>query len=85
MAVSGVLGAAGSTSRAHHKSATRTPAVINSKSEEVGRGAGKLAAPNAHEVYHQILPGPSVQGETTGTTAEEELAWVEGSEEGATW
>jgi len=44
-----------------------------------------VAVPNAHEVYHQILPGPSVQGETTGTTAEEELAWVEGSEEGATW
>jgi hypothetical protein len=44
-----------------------------------------VAVPKAQEVYHQILPGPSVQGETTGTTAEEELPWVEGSEEGATW
>ncbi len=59
-------------------SGSRQHAMINPRQWDV-------AVPNAHEVYHQILPGPSVQGETTGTTAEEELAWVEGSEEGATW
>jgi hypothetical protein len=66
-----------STSRAHQRSATRIPTACNDKSEG-------LVIPNPHEVYHQVLQGPSIQGETTGTTAEEELPWAEGSEEGAT-
>jgi hypothetical protein len=39
-----------------------------------------LAAPIAHEVYHQFLPGPSVQKGWMGTTAQGQLAWIEGSE-----
>jgi hypothetical protein len=81
MAVSGALGAAGSTSRAHHKSATRTPDGINCKSEAVGRGAGKLAAPNAHEVYYQSPLGSSVQRVFMGTIAQGKLPWDEGSED----
>ncbi len=80
MAVSGVLGAAGSTSRAYHKSATRTPVVINNKSEAEGRGAGKLAAPNAHEVYHQSPLGSSAQRVLMGAIAQGKLPWNEGSE-----
>ena len=82
MDVNGVLEAAGSTSsRARHKSATKTRVGIDDKSEAAGRGAEKLAAPYVHEVYHQFLPGPSVQKELMGTTAQGQLPWVEGSEE----
>jgi hypothetical protein len=84
MAVSGVLGAAGSMSRAHHKSATRTPEGINSKSEAVRRGAGKLAAPNACEVYYQSPLGSSVQRVLMGTIAQGKLPRYEGSEDGLT-
>ena len=80
----GVLEAAESTSRAHKKPATETPASINDKSEAARRGAGMLAAPTAHEVYHQYLPGPSVQEALVGTTAQGQLPWVEGREENAT-
>jgi len=81
----GVSEAAGSTSRARQKSATRTPVEVYGKSEAAGRGAGKLAAPKAHEVYHKFLPGPSVQQELVVTTAQGELPWIEGSAEEATW
>ena len=80
----GVLEAVGSTSRALQKSATRTLDEIYGKSEAAGRGAGRLAAPNAHEVYHQFQPGPSVQKELVGITAPGELPWIEGSVEEAT-
>ena len=80
---SGVLEAAGSTSRAPLKSATETPVEVSAISEAVGRGAGMLAAPNAHEVYHQLLPGPSVQ-ELAGTIALGEPSQIEGSEVEAT-
>ena len=79
----GVLEAAGSTSRARHKSATKTPVSISCISEAVGRGAGRLAAPNAHEVYHQFLPGPSVR-ELAGTTALGKPPRIVGSEQEAT-
>jgi hypothetical protein len=79
----GVLEAAGSTSRVPPKSATETPEEISNIFEAVGRGAGMLAAPNVHEVYHQFLPGPSVQ-ELAGTTAPGEPSRIEGSEVGAT-
>jgi len=79
--VNGVLKAAGSTSRARQKPATRTPVRIYGKSEAAGRGAGMLAAPIAHEVYRQFLPGPSVQEALMGATAQGQLPWIEGSEE----
>lgn len=79
-----VLGAVGSTCRARQKPSTRTPEQINRISEAAGRGAGKLPATNAQEVYHQFLPGPSVQGGLMGTTVQGQLPWMEGSEEGVT-
>ena len=80
MRKTGVLEAAGSTSRARQKPAGKTPVRIHGKSEAAGRGAGMLAAPIAHEVYHQFLPGPSVQGASVGTSAQGQLPWIEGSE-----
>ena len=53
----GVLEAAGSTRRARQKPADRTPTEIRDISEATERGARMLAAPIAHEVYHQFLPG----------------------------
>ena len=84
MTTNGVLGVAGFTSRACQKAATRIPVGQNSKSEAARRGAGKLAARNAHEVYYRLLPGPSVQ-ESTEATVQEQPPWVEGSEWGAMW
>ena len=72
----GALEAAGSTSRPR---GTRTPVRLNRKFEAVGRGAGRLAAASAHELYYQLLPGPSVQ-ELMGATAQGKLPWDEGSE-----
>src|SRR6266850_3944735 len=80
----GVLEVAGFTSRARQKSATKTLVENRRKSEAAGRGAGKLAVPNAHEVYHEFLPGPSVQ-ELVVTTAQGEQPWIEGSTGEATW
>ena len=84
MANRGVLEAAGSTSRARHKSSTKIPVQINHKSKAAGPGAGRLAAPNAQGVYHQSLPGPSARKELVGTTVQDQLPWAEGSEEEAT-
>jgi len=72
----GALEAAGSTSR---PCGTRTPIGLIDKSEVVGRGAGRLAAPGTQELYHQLLLGPSVQ-ELMGATAQGKLPWFEGSE-----
>ena len=80
MKKNGVLEAAGSTRRAHQRPTDRTPTSIDSTSEATRRGAEMLAAPIAHEVYHQFLPGPSVQEGWMGTTAQDQLAWIEGSE-----
>jgi hypothetical protein len=60
------------------RSATRTPVGILDTSEAVGRGVGMLAAPSAHEVYHQLPPGPSVQ-KLMGTNALGEPSQIEGS------
>jgi hypothetical protein len=76
-----VLEAAGSTSRARHKPATRSLTGSNGKSLATGRGAEGLAAPNVQDVYHQFLSGPSVQTELVGTTARGPSLWIEGSEE----
>jgi hypothetical protein len=78
MADRGVLEAAMSMSRAHHKSSTKNPVVI--ESEAAGREVGRLAAPNAQEVYYQSPPGPSVREVLVGTTEQDQLPWVEGSE-----
>jgi hypothetical protein len=78
----GVLDAAGPSSRARHKPAARTPSRFNNPSKTAGRGVGMLAAPTAHEVDHQSLPGPSVQQELVWPTAPETSTWVEGSAEG---
>ena len=53
----GVLEVAGSTMRSYQKPTDRTPTGITDISEATRRGAGMLAAPIAHEVYHQSLPG----------------------------
>ena len=83
MAINGVLGAKGHTSRAR-KPSTRTPTRSNDKSEAAGRGAERLAVQNAQEFYHRILLGPSTQ-ESMETTAWENLPWVEGREQEVTW
>ena len=80
----GVLGAVESTSRTRKKPATKTLIRLNNKSEAGGRGAGMLAAPITHEVYHQAVPGPSVQEALVGTTAQGQSPWVEGREESST-
>ena len=43
-----------------------------------------LAAPIAHEVYHQSPPGLNVQEALMGTTTQGQSPWIEGSEESAT-
>jgi len=80
MKTNGVLEAAGSTSRARQKPSTRTPVQIDNKFKAAGHGAGGLTATNTQEVYHQFLPGPSVQGRLMGTTVQGQLPWVEGCE-----
>jgi hypothetical protein len=66
----GLLEAAGSTSRARQMLATRSPTKIGWNSEAAGSGAGKLAAPNAHEVSPRFLPGPRVPEELAETTVQ---------------
>ena len=83
MAINGVLGPAGNTSRAR-KPSTRIPARLNRKSEAAGHGAERLAVQNAQEFYHRIQLGPSSQ-ESMETTTWENMPWVEEREEGATW
>ena len=61
MAVTGVLEAAGTTSKTRHRPAARTPASTNDNSKTAGCGAGRLAATTAQEVHHRYLPGPSVR------------------------
>ena len=86
MRTDGVLEAVESTSRARQKPSTRTSVQIRNKSEAARRGAGKLATTSAQEIYHQFLPGPSVQGRLMGTTVQVQppTAVTEGSEEGVT-
>ena len=81
----GVLEAGRPTTRTRHKPAARTPESNGNKSMAVGRGAERLATPNARGVYHRFLQGPSVQQESLGTTAQEQPLWAEGSVQGVTW
>jgi hypothetical protein len=75
--MNGVLAAAEATGRAHRRPAARTPDTINGDPKTAGRGAGRLAATDAQEVYHQYLLGPSVRQVLVGGTGQ--LIWVEGS------
>ena len=85
MAANGVLEAARHTRKARRKLVTRTPVKdINGKFEVAGRGAERLAAQNAQELYHRFLLGPSTQ-ESTEAAAWENQSWVEGREQDATW
>ena len=58
--------------------------MISDKSEVVELRVGVLMAQTAHEVYHQFLPGPSVQEALMGTTAQGQQPRIEGSEGGLT-
>ncbi|KAI9430297.1 hypothetical protein F5148DRAFT_1313308 [Russula earlei] len=80
-----VLDAGRSTTRTHYKPATRILTRMNDKSEVVGRGAERLATPNAQGLYHPFLQGPNDQQESMRTIAQEELPWVEGREQGGAW
>ncbi|KAI9512455.1 hypothetical protein F5148DRAFT_1279789 [Russula earlei] len=62
-----VLDAGQSTNSIHYKPAGRTLYRKNSKSEVVGRGAGRLATPNVQGLC-QFLRGPNVQQELMSTT-----------------
>jgi len=85
MAAHGALEAAGRRSRVRRKPVTRTPVKeTNNKFKAAGRGAERLAAQNAQELYHRFLLGPSAQ-ESTEVTAWENQPWVEGREQAATW
>jgi hypothetical protein len=75
----GVLKTARSTTRTRHKPVARIPiSRINGKPKEAGRGAERLATPNAQGIYHQPLLGPSFQQGRADQTLDGELIWVEG-------
>ena len=78
----GILEATQSAASARHKPVARTPnKSINDELKEAGRGAERLAAPNAQGVHHRPLQRPSFQQGRVGQTVDEELFWVEGSVE----
>ncbi|KAI0298511.1 hypothetical protein BC826DRAFT_1121796 [Russula brevipes] len=80
----GVLEAGGSTNWTHHIPAARTPPETTSKSKAAGHGAERLVTPTAQGVCHRSLQGPCVQQESTGTLAQEQPPWLEGSAQEAT-
>ena len=53
--------------------------MISDKPKEAGRGAERLATPNAHGIYHQSSLGPSSQQGWAVEPAYGQPAWVEGS------
>jgi hypothetical protein len=58
----GILKAARSATRTHHKPAARIPkTTIDSESKQAGRGAERLAISDSQGVHHQSLLGPSLQ------------------------
>jgi hypothetical protein len=84
IAIQGALEAAGSASKACQKPSTKALIVNNSKSEVAGCGVERLTVLNTCKVYHPFLPGPSVQKEMVGTTAQGQWPWVEQQAEEAT-
>jgi hypothetical protein len=81
----GILKATRSTARTRHKPVARIPkARILRESKEAGRGAERLATPNAQGIHPRPLLGPSFQQGWAVEAADGQLTWVEGSvEEGA--
>ena len=79
----GILNASRSVDRTRHKPVARIPIQsINTEPKEPGRGAGRLATPNAQGVHHRPLQGPSFQQGWGRQTVDGELIWVEGRVEG---
>ena len=77
-ATSGNLKAARSAARTRHKPEARNPIYrISGKPKEAGRGAERLATPNAQGIYHRSLLGPLQQG-WVEEAANGTLIWVEG-------
>jgi hypothetical protein len=70
-----------SAARTRHKPAARIPRNLNDKPKEAGRGAERLATPNAQGIYRQSLLGPSLQQGWAAEAADGQLIWVEGSME----
>ena len=65
-----------------HKPVAGIPKTkINSEPKSAGRGAERLATPNAQGVHHRPLQGPSFQQGWMGQTVDGVLIWVEGSVE----
>jgi hypothetical protein len=60
--------------------ATRSLTRIGWNSEAAGSGAGMLAAPNAHEVSPQLLPGSCAQEVLVWANVQRQLSWIEESE-----
>jgi hypothetical protein len=77
---SGILEAKRSAARTRHNLVARIPETkINGKPKEAGRGAERLATPNAHGIYHQFSLGPSFQQGRMVEPADGKPTWVEGS------
>ena len=78
----GILKAARSVARTRHKPVARIPKRrIDSKPKEAGRGAERLATPNAQGIHHRSSLGPSFQQGWAVEAADGQLIWVEGSVE----
>ena len=74
----GILKTARSTARTSHKTVARTQKTkIDGKPKEAGRGAERLATPNAQGIYHQSSLGPLQQG-WVEEAANGTLIWVAG-------
>jgi hypothetical protein len=77
---SGILKAKRPKARTRHSPVARTPEPkINGIPKEAGRGAERLATPNAHGFYHQSSLGPSFQQGWAVDPADGKPTWVEGS------
>jgi hypothetical protein len=77
---SGILIAKRSTARTRHNLVARIPGKnFDGKPKEAGRGAERLATPNAHGIYHQSSLGPSFQQGWAVEPADGKPNWVEGS------
>jgi len=77
---SGIQEARRSAARTRHNFVARIPeSTTNGKPKEAGRGAERLATPNAHGIYHQFLLGPSFQQGWAVEPADGQPTWVEGS------
>ncbi|KAH9983392.1 hypothetical protein BJV74DRAFT_797438 [Russula compacta] len=83
----GVLEAARSKNRTHHKRAARTPDTGNVNAfKAVRHEAEMLTTLNPQEMHQQSLPGPSYQRRWVATTAQEQQAlYPEGGVEGEAW